>query len=56
MKPDIELVRDYERLCKRVGQLLIGECSLEAEPQLFDVLLYAEQGMYMEVSDGLGCS
>ena len=39
-----------------MGKLLVGSYSLDVEDSLFDLLLFAESGMFMEASDGLGSS
>ena len=36
--------------------MLVGEYSSTVESDLFDLFLFAEPGMYMQTSDGLGSS
>lgn len=36
--------------------MLVGDYNAENEADLFHLLLYAEKGMYMSTSDGLGTS
>jgi len=50
------LLDRFDELCKRIGQLLVGEYSNEVEEELFELLLFAERGMYLNSSDGMGSS
>ena len=51
-----DLVDDFWRLSERIGKSLVGNYSEHVEEQLFDVLLYATDGMYWSASDGMGSS
>ena len=53
---DQELVNDFETVLDRCGQMLVGNYDLDVEHELFDLLLFAEPGMFIGTSDGLGSS
>ena len=36
-----ELIDEFDTVADRMGQLLVGKYSLEVEPKLFDLLLFA---------------
>lgn len=43
-------------MCKRVERMLVGQCSLQNEEEMFDLLLYANDAMFMSNEDSLGVS
>ena len=53
---DEEILCDIDKICQRVGQMLVGKYDTSIEEKLFDLLLFAEPGMYSKIEDGLGCS
>lgn len=44
---DQGLVDDFDVICTRVGQCLVGNYSRHVEEELFDLLLFAEPGLYL---------
>lgn len=52
----MDIVDNFGYLCNRVGQMLMGDCSVENESEFFYLLLFAEKGMFMSTEDGLGSS
>ena len=50
------MIARFDEIFERCGQCLVGFCDVDIEPQLFDLLLTAEPGLYIKTSDGLGCS
>jgi hypothetical protein len=44
---DVELVNEYDLVCNKVGKCLVGDYSKHVEEELFDLLLFAEPGMYL---------
>ena len=50
------MIARFDEIFERCGQCKVGVCDVENEPQLFDLLLTAEPGLYINTKDGLGCS
>lgn len=51
-----ELLGRYDELMERIGHFLVGDYDRDVEYKLFDLLLFAEPGMYLKTGDGLGSS
>ena len=46
IKPNVELLDDFDRICRRVGDCLVGDYDEKVEKDLFDLLLFVEPGLY----------
>lgn len=50
------LCDEFSTIFGRIGKMLMGECAEVNESNFFELLLFANEGMYMCTSDGLGVS